>query len=38
MRMSERELGFKSVIAEVMPSSMALQALTEPIPATPDGI
>lgn len=38
MRMSEREAGFKSLIAKAMPSSMALQALTKSIPATPDGI
>lgn len=38
MRMSETDVGFTSVIAEVMPSSMALHALTKSIPPTPDGI
>lgn len=38
MRMSEREFGFKSLIAEAMPSSMALQALAEFIPAAPGGV
>lgn len=37
-RMSDTEVGFKSLIAEAMPSSMASQALTESIPAAPDGI
>ena len=36
--MSDTEVGFKSLIAEAMPSSMASQALTESIPAAPDGI
>lgn len=37
MRMSVRECGFILLIAEVMPSSMALQASSKFIPASPDG-
>lgn len=36
MRISERDFGFKSVIAEVKPSSIALQASTEFMPAAPE--
>jgi len=38
MRMSRREFDFKSLIADVMPSSMDLQALSKSIPAAPDEI